>query len=138
MALKDPDAYKAYMRKYMLDRYVQRRTEALLILGNKCVKCGSTVDLEFDHIDPSTKIKIIGHIWSYSKTKFWAEIKKCQLLCKICHQAKSLVDLNFNDAKNSHCSNSTYITYKCRCNLCRQAHNKYCREYKRKRKLKGL
>jgi len=25
------------------------------MLGGRCVRCGATEDLEFDHIDPSTK-----------------------------------------------------------------------------------
>lgn len=78
-----------YMRIYMLKRYHQRRSEAIEFLGGRCTKCDSTENLEIDHINPTEKKYNIGKIWSYSKDKFWAEIKKCQLLCKTCHKNKS-------------------------------------------------
>jgi 5-methylcytosine-specific restriction endonuclease McrA len=33
-----------------------RRARLIEMLGGECVRCGDTVDLEFDHIDPCTKI----------------------------------------------------------------------------------
>ena len=78
-----------YMNSYMKDRYAKRRAEAVVSLGGVCVKCGSTDELEFDHVDRSTKIKSIGCMSSASKKLFEAELAKCQLLCSPCHLEKS-------------------------------------------------
>jgi len=43
-----------------LERYHERIGEALDILGGKCIKCGSLENLEFDHIDPSSKLFTIS------------------------------------------------------------------------------
>lgn len=43
---KSKEEYNAYMRKYMLERYYRRKAEAIIALGGKCVKCGSTDNLE--------------------------------------------------------------------------------------------
>ena len=122
------------MKEYMRNRYVERMREAVKFLGGKCVKCGSEDRPEFDHIIPSDKFKTIARMWSYSEVRFWEEINKCQLLCRTCHEKKSLIDLQFKDAKNSHGTLSTYTTYKCRCLLCKKANSVYSKEYKRKRK----
>lgn len=56
-----------------------------------CVICGSTEDLELDHIDPNTKnLKRIGDIiWHWSEERRNAELAKCQVLCEVCHKEKS-------------------------------------------------
>jgi len=64
------------------------------LLGGKCVRCGSTDDLQVDHIEPSTKdlslrAKHSATFWSWSWERVLAELAKCQLLCRPCHQAKS-------------------------------------------------
>ena len=46
---------------YMRNRRAGRRNEAKKSLGDECVNCGKTEELEFDHIDPSTKIESISH-----------------------------------------------------------------------------
>lgn len=140
MLLKEKNLYNAYMKEYMRTRYRERMQRAVGFLGKKCVRCGSEDSLEFDHILPSSKFKNVSRMWSYSNVRFWEEINKCQLLCRACHEKKSLIDLNFNDSKNSHGTLSTYKTYKCRCILCKKANSIYSKEYKRKRKqqLMGL
>ena len=73
----------------------QRRTErrALLIkhLGGKCVKCGcdDPNQLEFDHIDASTKTIHISRRIARAIETILEEIEKCQLLCNECHKAKT-------------------------------------------------
>lgn len=69
-----------------------RRAAAVKLLGGKCVVCGSRSRLEFDHIDRSTKRLPSNYLATASAAKFWAEIRKCQLLCRHCHLAKCAVE----------------------------------------------
>jgi hypothetical protein len=46
---------------------------------------------ENDHVDPSKKTS--HSIWSWSPERREAEIAKCQVLCRPCHQLKSIDDL---------------------------------------------
>lgn len=87
--IKDRAAYNAYMAEYMLRRYHKRRAEALALLGGKCVVCGTTEDLNFDHIDRDTKSFSISRLWSISYNRFLAEVQKCQILCQAHHIEKS-------------------------------------------------
>ena len=64
-------------------------------LGGKCVECGSTEALEFDHIDPSTKSFNISAGYHKPKQVLEEELSKCQLLCNKCHIQKSRKDLKF-------------------------------------------
>lgn len=56
-----------------------------------CVRCGSTSNLELDHIDASTKELRVSALWSMSdkNPKKLAEIEKCQVLCAPCHDLKT-------------------------------------------------
>lgn len=84
--------YKNYnqdMNSYMKRRWETRKAKAVELLGGKCSRCDSTEDLEFDHIDPLTKIMTVARASSRSEDFFWAEVKKCQLLCEGHHLIKS-------------------------------------------------
>lgn len=83
------EQYNEYMRVYMLDRYHERRAEAVRRLGGRCAVCGVTEDLEIDHIDPALKSFNISSLWSVSKKRFEAELEKCQALCKVHHIEKT-------------------------------------------------
>ena len=124
------------MRVYMAERYRQRRKEALLHLGGKCVKCESTEDLQFDHIDRKTKKFTIAHIWLHSKEKFWKEIEKCQLLCFSCHSKKTILESGKKIARGNHGTVST-VRY-CKCELCKKAKREYMREYRRERRTRTI
>lgn len=65
--------------------YIQLKID----LGGRCIKCNITdlEILEFDHIDPKTKISRVYDCSSISKMK--EEAYKCQLLCRRCHQMRS-------------------------------------------------
>lgn len=56
----------------------------------KCVKCGYAKDpqkLHFHHRNPATKIaKVSRMLHAYSMKLVWAEVAKCDLLCKRCHE----------------------------------------------------
>jgi hypothetical protein len=83
------DCYNAYMRRYMLRRYHQRRKLAVAKLGGKCIDCGTQQDLELDHDDPKSKRFSIAKIWSYSDGRFGTELAKCLLRCTSCHKIKT-------------------------------------------------
>lgn len=53
------------------------------------MKCGSTENLEFDHIDPKTKSFTITSRPTASEDKMSKELAKCQLLCHTCHENKT-------------------------------------------------
>jgi 5-methylcytosine-specific restriction endonuclease McrA len=53
---ENKEEYNEYYRRYMLNRYYERRAAAIEKLGGKCSYCGSIEGLEFDHIDPDDKL----------------------------------------------------------------------------------
>ena len=59
-----------------------------------CQQCGegNPIVLDFDHIDPSTKITQISHMVSSPPVEILAELKKCQVLCCNCHRLKTTAD----------------------------------------------
>lgn len=121
------DCYNSYMRDYNLLRYHARRSIAIERLGGKCVKCESTEDLEFDHIDPNTKKFDIGKMLNFSLAKFWIEIEKCQLLCETCHDSKTSSENSVEHGQGKTGKRSCY------CILCAPLKRQYMREYKRNR-----
>jgi 5-methylcytosine-specific restriction endonuclease McrA len=89
-------AYKNYnvsMNDYMKRRWEKRRAAAVEHLGGCCARCGEADNLDFDHIDPTTKIMTIARASSRKEEFFWEEVNKCQLLCKPCHLVKTAEDL---------------------------------------------
>ena len=90
MPYKDRAKQLEYLRKYnktyQSNRYEAAKMEYIKYLGGKCVKCGSESNLEFDHIDPSTKDFSIMRLWHCKNV--YAELDKCQLLCNKCHKEK--------------------------------------------------
>jgi hypothetical protein len=106
----------AYMRGYIKVRKQQRKARLIEMLGGCCVRCETTENLEFDHIDPSTK-----RFNSCSDlTRAWddlvAEARMTQLLCKECHREKGAEDR----PEPAH-SLYRYWYYGCRCAVCRAA-----------------
>jgi 5-methylcytosine-specific restriction endonuclease McrA len=81
-----------YMNKYMKARYKARREYILESLGNKCNQCGSLENLEIDHINPLIKKISFSKNWNTKIDLINNELKGCQILCKSCHDKKSLVD----------------------------------------------
>ena len=89
---KDPVRKEHYARvqaNYEQTKYAQRRQYAVSKLGGRCVRCGSTENLEFDHIDESTKFANISDLMRMSIELLDAELAKCQLLCHDCHMQKT-------------------------------------------------
>jgi hypothetical protein len=107
----------AYQREYNKAWKQARRARLTEMLGGKCVRCGATEDLEFDHIDPSTKIFAVCADLSKAWEILVEEAAKCQLLCRSCHVAKGAGD-------RPDLQHGTYYVYwywNCRCELCRAA-----------------
>lgn len=84
MPYKSHYAKNEYQREWVRKNWLA----AIELLGGKCVQCGTTESLEIDHIDPATKVS--HRIWSWSKERRLAELKKCQILCSGCHKRKTL------------------------------------------------
>jgi len=121
----------AYLRK----QRENRRFFAFEKLGRKCVDCGSTRDLEFDHIDPKTKLFSIGKIWSARWEVFLAELEKCQLKCKKCHLIKSNKEARERMlGTGKHGTMWMYHKHKCRCEKCVSYKHLHYLKYKAHRK----
>ena len=73
-------------RKHHLNRYKERKG---------CAECGYNAQgcaLDFDHLDRSTKIAPVSRLALGSLKKLFLEIRKCQVLCRNCHQIKSTIE----------------------------------------------
>jgi 5-methylcytosine-specific restriction endonuclease McrA len=84
-----------YNKTYQDDGRKEKRRQKRLQemrdkLGGKCVKCGTTESLQFDHKDPRTKCFNVSPQDSWEKTL--PELYKCQLLCSSCHLEKTMTD----------------------------------------------
>lgn len=82
------EKYKKYHKLYNRKYYYKKRRELIEKLGGKCVICGSTNNLEFDHINSLIKKYNIGKVIK-SSSKINNEINNLQLLCHNCHLNKT-------------------------------------------------
>jgi 5-methylcytosine-specific restriction endonuclease McrA len=107
-----------YLRKYNKAARQRRRAQLVEMLGGKCVRCGSTENLQFDHIDPDTKRFAVGESMSRAWAELVEEALKCQLLCRDpCHREKGV-----EDRPEIPCgSYFKYWYWGCRCSACRAA-----------------
>lgn len=109
---------------------LRRREKAKAYLGGVC-RCGATEGLEFDHIDPKTKVlEITAAIvagWSWARLQ--VELDKCQLLCGVCHQDKTSAE-----APGWSHGTTTGYRYGCRCDPCRKSRADYIRKYRQIRR----
>jgi 5-methylcytosine-specific restriction endonuclease McrA len=104
------------MKKYMAERRKTRRADLIARLGGMCTVCGTTENLEIDHINPDDKSFILsGYHLDKSWNELLNEIDKCQALCSTHHKEKTAAWLY---AKVSHGSETMYLKYKCRCDVC--------------------
>lgn len=112
-----------HQRSYLLNRRLQAKT----YLGGVCVTCGTVDELEFDHVDPSTKVteiaQAIAEHWAWDRLLI--ELDKCQLLCKSHHLEKSRRERNLGGGQNRindplHGTWARYANFKCRCDECRE------------------
>jgi 5-methylcytosine-specific restriction endonuclease McrA len=89
--IKSAIAWRKANKQRVNDNCVKRRrktlNEAKEHLGGKCVECGTTERLEFDHINPADRTDAITNIMG--KEALYEELTKCQLLCHSCHKERS-------------------------------------------------
>lgn len=85
MPYKDKEKQREYQRKWKRERRERYFSD------KECAECGSTENLELDHIDPDDKGT--HKIWSFSKKKREKELEKCQVLCSDCHKEKTVKEL---------------------------------------------
>lgn len=114
-------------KKSQLKHYYDRKALYIEKLGGKCIKCESTDDLEFDHIDPESKTFDIGSIMRRDIEVVLKELSKCQLLCTECHFQKTVSEGSLgsswvNKPRLVHGSTWTYKHHGCRCIVCVKSH----------------
>jgi 5-methylcytosine-specific restriction endonuclease McrA len=99
MAYRDIEKRKLWAREHyaknpektrQVNKNKREKRKCILFehLGNKCCKCGSTLNLEIDHINPSFKTTRQS-ILSVGIERALKECDNLQLLCKECHIKKS-------------------------------------------------
>lgn len=92
---KNKEQYQKHKAKRtQTQRELRHKKKSILVehLGGKCVGCGTTEDLQFDHLDRTQKLFTISKKLDYSLDKLIPEADKCQLLCYTCHEYKSLIN----------------------------------------------
>ena len=67
----------------------KRKSYCIEYLGGKCVECGTTHNLQFDHIKREGKKYEISTRLSNNLNNLKEELDKCQLLCAPCHLDKT-------------------------------------------------
>jgi len=120
MPYADKEKQIAYQLKWILAR------RAKFFDGKSCVRCNSTKKLELDHINPETKVS--HHIWSWSKVRQDEEIRKCQVLCRLCHIEKTREEIT---VPLVHGTTSGYHKG-CRCKPCTSATSKQKAEWRKR------
>ena len=111
---------KEKMREYMKSRYNEQRRMFIAYLGGKCVRCGATDDLQFDHRDPAEKAFDVGHMRGMKQIpKVLKELDKCQLLCGTCHRNKSAQERSERQQDTfKHGTIYAWMKRKCACTIC--------------------
>lgn len=112
-----------YMRAYNLNRYHERMGALRQILGGKCVVCGSTDDLEIDHIDRRLKSFTISAKWDSPMDVLLEELKKCQLLCSTHHAEKSAREMSVGHGEGKSGKRN------CKCAPCKARKAEYMAAY---------
>ena len=122
--------YNRKMAEYMQKRYHLRRAEAFEYLGGQCVVCDTKDNLEIDHINAEEKTIALNKMWAIARKRFFAELDKCQLLCKQHHLEKSGTD----HGKQGYMKHGTLAMYRrCKCSKCKAAKAAYYKEWKANR-----
>lgn len=105
MPYKDPEKQREYQREW------HARRRAAWLLDKACVDCGSALELEIDHVDPSTKVH--HNVWSWATERREDELSKCVVRCADCH----------HDRHGSSRRRHGIKRYEkgCRCEVCRAA-----------------
>lgn len=117
--------HNQYHREYQRRRYTERLEACLSALGGVCTICESAEELEFHHVDQSTKLHDVTYMLSkYSQTKIDEELAKCVLLCKDHHAGETA-----HQNSVEHGGGLTGKKKNCMCELCEPLKKAYMREY---------
>ncbi len=89
---------KANPQKYQQrrrSRYRTRKLRAIELFGGQCQDCGGKFAgrpevFDFDHRDPSTKLKKPESLLRGPWDVFLAEAQKCDLVCANCHRTRTV------------------------------------------------
>ena len=118
------DEYREHMRVYMLNRYHERRNEAIQLLGGVCAVCGTDENLEIDHVDRSLKTMNVNRMAYVSRERFLEELENCQLLCKEDHIEKTRKEMSVPHGGGAAGKKN------CMCDLCKVKRSAYMKKYK--------
>lgn len=80
---------KSSFNQYCIERWRQRKLDAVKYKGGKCERCGYDKYpdvLEFHHLDPTLKEASWNEIKKWSWSKVLTELDKCSMLCANCHR----------------------------------------------------
>jgi 5-methylcytosine-specific restriction endonuclease McrA len=116
---KNIEKRKEYIKEYQKNWMRERRLEWVLANG-PCKHCGSSDNLEVDHINPALKTMEASSVWSRTQSVRDKELSNCQVLCKQCHLKKTLAER----PQPTHGTTNMYNVYKCRCDDCKLAKQK--------------
>lgn len=105
---------KEAQRLYQLEWMKKRRQAWIDSQGGACNECGSTDQLEVDHVDPATKSMQPTAIWSRKESVRVEELAKCQVLCHDCHLDKTLAAVTWTHGRTGYSKG-------CRCEVCYNA-----------------
>ena len=114
----------------MKERRNANRAYAIGKLGGKCVNCGATEHLQFDHIKTRREHggSIVANMLAHGRSRLDKELERCQLLCRDCHRDKTMNDMKWKDSKTEHGTPRSYLH--CKCTICRTAHNNSVNQYR--------
>ena len=89
---REPDTIKR-KSEWSKQNYDENKQYLIDKMGGQCVSCGTTENLEFDHINPLDKsLNITNKLTlknAYQLEEVLEELNKCQLLCEQCHKNKT-------------------------------------------------
>jgi hypothetical protein len=127
-----PSARIAYIVAKNKARKHERRARLIEMLGGKCVRCGVTKRLEFDHVDSKTKQFVVCSDLSRPWDELVEEALRCQLLCRPCHKEKGA-----EDRPEPPHGLYRYTDYGCRCDVCRAANAAKSARRRARRRVNG-
>lgn len=89
---------KFWNRPLKNKRQIENRELIRAAKNTPCAECGGRYDhwqMEFDHIDPTTKSCAVSlmALTAYSRVRLEEEIRKCEVLCALCHRRKSVASM---------------------------------------------
>ena len=109
----------------------RRRKILMAALDSQCAVCGSTENLEFDHVDPSSKTFVISDGLDFPWVRLIEELAKCQLLCHEHHLCKSMQEGSLGTVEHG---GGLSGKKNCKCAPCKARKRQYMLGYMRQRR----